>query len=126
LVIWTRDRSVINWRRELPNDAQPAVLAILHGGSQLQVERLLNEGYDHIRIEERFEANGPACFVVVHKTAAQLLCYVQTVSPERPRQDVVFVINGKALLMPVRMQVEEGAKHRGGANQHRPLPLERC
>lgn len=103
-------KAVTNWRRELPSDAQPAILAILHGGRQLQVERLSNEGYEHIRIEGRFEASDPPCFVVAHKATVQLLCYVQTITPERPPRDVVFVINGKALLTPARVQVETEAE----------------
>lgn len=87
--------SITQWRNQLPENVQPAILAVLHGGIQIEVERLAQESFHGIRIEGRLQ--GSPCVVLSHQSTVQLLCFVQPVQPpERPRRPIGFVIDGKA------------------------------
>jgi len=87
--------SIAQWRSQLPEDVQPAILAILHGGIQIEVELLAQESFHGIRIEGKLQ--GSPCVVLTHQSTVQLLCYVQPVNPpEQPRRPIGFVIDGKA------------------------------
>jgi len=84
--------SISQWRTELPGDVQPGIIAILHGGIQIDVECLRQEGFHGIRIEGQLK--GSPCVVLAHQSTVQLLCFVQTVNPpEKPRRSIGFIIN---------------------------------
>ena len=84
--------SISQWRTALPDDVQPGILAILHGGIQIDVECLTQEGFHGIRIEGQLK--GSPCAVFAHQSTVQLLCFVQTVNPpETPRRSIGFIIN---------------------------------
>ncbi|MEJ7669034.1 MAG: hypothetical protein WKH97_09940 [Casimicrobiaceae bacterium] len=79
---------VAAWRSQLPSDVQPALIAILQGGTQLEVERLSQEGFHGIRIEGSFEFRKmgktgvtdfgrAACLVMAHQATVQLLCFAK-------------------------------------------------
>jgi hypothetical protein len=86
--------SIAQWRSALPEDVQPAIVAILHGGIQIDVERLAQESFHGIRIEGRTQ--GSPCVVLAHQATVQLLCFVQPIQPpERPRRPIGFVIDGE-------------------------------
>jgi hypothetical protein len=86
--------SITHWRSALPDDVQPAIIAILHGGIQIDVERLAQESFHGIRIEGRTQ--GSPCVVLAHQATVQLLCFVQPIQPpERPRRPIGFVIDGE-------------------------------
>lgn len=85
--------TVTQWRQQLPEDQQPAILAILHGGVQIQVERLAQESYHGIRIEGRMSGN--PCMVLAHQSTVQLLCFVEKVEKEEFRRRIGFIIDGE-------------------------------
>lgn len=86
--------SISQWRSALPEEVQPAIIAILQGGIQVDVERLAQESFHGIRIEGRIK--GSPCVVLAHQATVQLLCFVQPIlPPERPRRPIGFVINGE-------------------------------
>lgn len=85
--------TVVEWRQQLPEDQQPAILAILHGGVQIQVERLSQESYHGIRIEGTM--NGNPCMVLSHQSTVQLLCFVQKIEKEEFRRRIGFIIDGE-------------------------------
>lgn len=79
------------WRTSLPEDAQPAIIAILNGGAQIVVDRLSEESFHGIRIEG--EMGGTPCMLLSHQASVQLLCYVvEKTVPPRP---IGFVIDGR-------------------------------
>src|ERR1051325_994232 len=57
--------TVVQWRRQLPKDQQPAILAILHGGIQINVELLAQESFNGIRIQGTVAGN--PCMVLAHQ-----------------------------------------------------------
>ncbi|MES1935172.1 hypothetical protein [Salinisphaera hydrothermalis] len=87
--------SIVQWRRQLASDQQPAILALLHGGVQINVERLAEESFHGIRIEGKL--NGSPCVTLTHQSTVQLLCYVEAVEQEEQRRSIGFLIDGKEL-----------------------------
>ena len=86
--------SIQEWRLALPENMQPVIVAILHGGIQIDVERLSEESFHGIRIEGKI--NGAACVLLAHQSTVQLLCLLQEIQPpEQPKRQIGFVINGE-------------------------------
>lgn len=85
--------SIMQWRHQLPSDQQPAILAILNGGIQINVERLAEESFHGIRIEGMIVGN--PCMVLAHQATVQLLCYIEKVEKEEHRRSIGFIIGGK-------------------------------
>lgn len=87
--------SIRLWRSALPEDVQPAVIALLNGGMQIDVTSLAQESFHGIRIEGQIQ--GQACVVLAHQSTVQLLCIAQPVSaPERPKRSIGFIIDGQS------------------------------
>ncbi|MDM3870963.1 hypothetical protein QSV34_06295 [Porticoccus sp. W117] len=85
--------TVIQWRNQLPEDQQPAILAVLNGGIQINVLRLAQESFHGIRIEGTI--NGSPCMLLSHQSSVQLLCYVEKVEKEEFRRRIGFIIDGE-------------------------------
>ena len=86
--------AVTEWRKQLPDDVQPAILAIMHGGIQIDVNTLAQESFHGIRIDGT--VNGVPCIVLAHQNTVQLLCYVQPINPpESPKRKIGFIIDGE-------------------------------
>lgn len=85
--------TITQWRAQVPKDTQPAILAILHGGAQIQVTLLAEESYHGIRIEGTIDGN--PCMLLAHQSSVQLLCYVAKVEAESARRKIGFIIDGE-------------------------------
>ena len=85
-------QTVREWRQQLPDDVQPAILAILNGGIQIDVERMAQESFHGIRIEGLL--NGNPCMLLSHQSSVQLLCFVQKIEQEKIRRKIGFIIDG--------------------------------
>ncbi|MFK8028579.1 MAG: DUF6173 family protein [Gammaproteobacteria bacterium] len=85
-------QTMTDWRKELNDDVQPAILAILNGGLQVEVERMAQESFHGIRIEGLL--NGNPCMLLSHQSSVQLLCFVQKIEKEKPRRKIGFIIDG--------------------------------
>jgi gas vesicle protein len=86
--------SIQEWRSALPENMQPVIIAILHGGVQIDVESLSQESFHGIRIGGKI--NGAACVLLAHQSTVQLLCILQEIKPpELPKRQIGFVINGQ-------------------------------
>jgi len=83
--------TIAEWRKSLPEDEQPAIIAILSGGAQITVDRLSPEGFHGIRIEGRLD--GTPCMLLSHQASVQLLSYV--VPKTIPPRPIGFVLDGK-------------------------------
>ncbi|MET1255860.1 hypothetical protein [Aliikangiella maris] len=75
--------TIMQWRSQLPEDEEPAILAIMHGGLQISVERLAQESFHGIRIEGNM--NGSPCMLLAHQSTVQLLCFVKKVEKQEKR-----------------------------------------
>lgn len=86
--------AITEWRKQLPENVQPAVLALLNGGVQIDVTSLAQESFHGIRVEGK--VNGVPCIVLAHQSTLQLLCYVQPINPpETPKRRIGFIIDGE-------------------------------
>ncbi len=85
-------QTVTDWRKELDDDVQPAILAILNGGLQVEIERMAQESFHGIRIEGLL--NGNPCMLLSHQSSVQLLCFVQKIEKQKPRRKIGFIIDG--------------------------------
>ncbi len=84
--------TMTQWRKELSDDVQPAILAVLNGGIQIDVERMAQESFHGIRIEGLL--NGNPCMLLSHQSSVQLLCFVQKIEKAKPRRKIGFIIDG--------------------------------
>jgi hypothetical protein len=62
------------WSEQLPPNFRPAIVAILHGGVQVQVRTLAQVSFDGIRIEGTMGEDIP-CSMLAHQDTIQLICY---------------------------------------------------
>lgn len=85
-------QTVTEWRKQLDDDVQPAILAIMNGGIQIDVERMAQESFHGIRIEGLL--NGNPCMLLSHQSSVQLLCFVQKIEQEKQRRKIGFIIDG--------------------------------
>ena len=85
--------TITQWREQVPEDAQPAIVAILHGGVQINVSLLAEESYHGIRIEGTIDGN--PCMLLAHQSSVQLLCYVVRIEAHTPRRKIGFIIDGE-------------------------------
>ena len=85
-------KTIHTWRQHMPKDAEPTIVAMLNGGLQIHVTRLVQESFHGIRIEGT--AGGNPCMVLTHQNNVELLCYVQQVAEEEPKQRIGFIIDG--------------------------------
>lgn len=85
---------VSSWRTQLPEGVQPAVIAILSGGIQINVTSLAQVSFHGIRVEGNID--GSPCMMLSHQSSIQLLCYAEPIkSTEAPRRKIGFIIDGE-------------------------------
>ncbi len=78
------------WRKELPNEYRPAIIAVLHGGIQIQVQSLAQVSFDGIRIEGSLA--GSPCSLLAHQSTVQMLCHAIEINPEEePSRPIGFI-----------------------------------
>lgn len=85
--------SIMDWRQQLPENAQPAIMGILHGGMQIKVHRLSQESFHGIRIEGTL--NDSPCMLLAHQSTVQMLCYVEKLAKGAKRRKIGFIIEGE-------------------------------
>lgn len=61
------------WSTQLPAQFRPAIVALLHGGVQVQVRSLAQVSFDGIRIEG-WMGDRP-CSLLAHQNTVQLVCH---------------------------------------------------
>jgi len=61
------------WSNKLPENFRPAIIALLHGGLQVQVNSLAQVSFDGIRIEGLM-GDSP-CSILAHQDTVQLICH---------------------------------------------------
>ena len=86
-------KTIIEWREELPEDAQPVITAIASGGVSILVERMTQESHHGIRIEGKINDN--PCMLLVHQANLELLCYIEKVKEVKFRRKIGFIIDGE-------------------------------
>ena len=84
------------WRQQIPQDAQPAILAILANGTAVRVSRLIQEGHNGVIVDGKVDDS--PCLVLAHQSTLQLLCYIEHMEkPDRERLPIGFHYTGADL-----------------------------
>ncbi len=87
-------QTISEWRRQLPEGVQPALMAIVQGGPQIRIVSLAQEGFHGIRIDG-YVGDAP-CILLAHQATVQILCYVEEIQPpEKPKRNIGFIIEGE-------------------------------
>jgi hypothetical protein len=77
------------WHERLPPEFRPAIVAILHGGLQIEVRELAQVSFDGIRIEGMM-GDSP-CSLLAHQGTVQLVCHAVRVEAEDEARPIGFV-----------------------------------
>jgi hypothetical protein len=77
------------WKRQLPKNYRPAILAFLYGGLQIHVNTLSQVSFHGIRIEGTL--NGAPCSLLAHQSTVQMLCYGEEISDATPKNPIGFI-----------------------------------
>jgi queuine/archaeosine tRNA-ribosyltransferase len=87
-------QTIVEWRKQLPEGVQPALMAIVQGGPQIKIQSLAQEGFHGIRIDG-YIGEAP-CILLAHQATVQILCYVEEIMPpEKPKRSIGFIIEGE-------------------------------
>ncbi len=84
------------WSEKLPANFRPAIVAILHGGVQVEVRSLAQVSFDGIRIEGTMGEDIP-CSMLAHQGTIQLVCYAKELDElgdkelERAKNPIGFI-----------------------------------
>ena len=73
-----------SWSKRLPENYRPAIIALLHGGVQIQVRTLAQVSFDGIRIEGLM--NDSPCSILAHQDTIQLVCHAICTDPEQEEE----------------------------------------
>jgi hypothetical protein len=68
------------WAAKLPPNYRPAIMALLHGGVQVQVHSLAQVSFDGIRVEGMMGES--PCSILAHQDTIQLVCHAICTDPE--------------------------------------------
>lgn len=85
-------KEALAWKEQLPEEYEPAILAILYGGIQINVHSLAKVSFHGIRIEGSL--NGAPCSLLAHQSTIQMLCHGMPVEEEEPRRPIGFIWDG--------------------------------
>lgn len=77
------------WKQRLPELYSTAILAILYGGTQVNVQNLSQVSFHGIRIEGTLV--GAPCSLFAHQSTVQLLCYAEKLDDKEQRNPIGFV-----------------------------------
>ncbi|MDY6981872.1 MAG: hypothetical protein SV422_02185 [Pseudomonadota bacterium] len=77
------------WSERLPDDFRPAIVAILHGGLQVEVHELAQVSFDGIRIEGTL-GDSP-CSILAHQGTVQLICHAVRIDADEEPRPIGFV-----------------------------------
>ena len=82
-------REALRWKESVPEDSNPAILALLYGGIQISVRSLSQVSFHGIMIEGLL--NGAQCSLLAHQSTVQVLCYAEKKVEDESRNPIGFI-----------------------------------
>lgn len=79
----------LSWRQSLEEGLQPAIVAVLQGGIQIDVLKLSQVSFHGIRIEGKMGGN--SCVMFAHQSSVQMLCHAIEIKEEAPQRSIGFI-----------------------------------
>ncbi len=86
---------VTKWREELPEDEEPAIIALLTNGDAVEVHNIGEDGHSSVVVEGTL--NGSPCMFISHQSSFQILCYTRKIEEEKPSRKIGFHVGGEAI-----------------------------
>ena len=77
------------WKQQLPKNFKPAILAVINGGTQINVIGLAQVSFHGIRIEGTL--NDAPCSLLAHQSTIQILCFGQELVEKEVRRPIGFI-----------------------------------
>jgi hypothetical protein len=85
-------KEALRWKKQLPENYKPAILALLYGGLQINVHILSQVSFHGIQIEGTL--NGAPCSLLAHQSTVQMLCYGEEITEETLSRPIGFIWSG--------------------------------
>lgn len=85
-------KEALRWKKQLPENYKPAILALLYGGLQINVHSLSQVSFHGIQIEGTL--NGAPCSLLAHQSTVQMLCYGEEITEDTPNRPIGFIWYG--------------------------------
>ncbi len=79
----------LHWKATIEDGYRTAIIAILHGGIQIDVHSLAQISFHGIRIVGTL--NGSPCSLLAHQATVQMLCYAEEIKPDEKRNPIGFI-----------------------------------
>jgi hypothetical protein len=87
--LYRLQQRISRWESNLPDNAQPVIIAILTDGTEIRVLEMGPEGHNGIVIQGLI--GNEECIVVTHQNTTQLLCFIEKVEQPIQRRPIGFI-----------------------------------
>ncbi|MFH0851810.1 MAG: hypothetical protein V1876_03610 [Candidatus Peregrinibacteria bacterium] len=81
-------RQIHAWKKALPEDAQPVILAVLVNGLTVDAKHISADGHNVVRIVGHVDQM--ETMVIAHQVTLQVMCYIKKLRPDEPRYEIGF------------------------------------
>jgi hypothetical protein len=81
--------AAVEWKANLPEGYSPAIVALLYGGIQIQVQNLAQVSFHGIRIQGFL--NEAPCTLLAHQSTVQMLCVAEEITEGDQRNPIGFI-----------------------------------
>ena len=86
---------ITKWREGLPEDQEPAIIALLANGDSVDVHTLGEDGHSSVVVEGML--NDMPCMFISHQSSFQVVCYTRKIEQETPRRKIGFHVGGEEI-----------------------------
>lgn len=86
---------ITKWREGLPEDEEPAILALMSNGDAVEVHSLGEDGHSSVVVEGSLD--GSPCMFISHQSSFQVLCYTRKIEERKPSRKIGFHVGGKEI-----------------------------
>ena len=86
---------ITKWREGLPEDQEPAIIALLANGDAVDVHTLGEDGHSSVVVEGML--NGMPCMFISHQSSFQVVCYTRKIKQETPSRKIGFHVGGEEI-----------------------------
>lgn len=78
------------WVKELAENVQPVMYAILANGAVIRVVSLSREGHNGVAIEGLLEDANVSCLIITHQASLQIFCAAEVIANQSERRTIWF------------------------------------
>ena len=86
---------ITKWREDLPEDQEPAIMALMSNGDAVEVHSLGEDGHSSVVVEGSLE--GSPCMFISHQSSFQVLCYTRKIVENSARRKIGFHVGGEEI-----------------------------